>query len=324
MTYESDRYSLVADIGGTNTRVALADGLDLVPRSLRRFRNADYPGLETVLREYLAAEGNVDCKGACVAVAGPVRNGIGEMTNLDWKIDTATLAQAAQAETVSILNDLQAQGFALQHLSQDNLLPVIPTPDAPEDATRIVVGAGTGFNAAPVFHTRRGRLVAPSEVGHSSMPIRNEGDLRLAKYVESAHGFPGIEDVLAGRGLERIYAWLGSEAGVVREIRAAEIMHALGEGTDPRAEETARIYVRLLGSVVGDLALTVLPFGGIYLIGGVATAFTPYLDRFGFADAFRDKGRFAGFMQTFGVSVVKDDCAALIGCASHLMELQEL
>ena len=234
------------------------------------------------------------------------------------------MAQATRAEKVSILNDLQAQGFALPHLSPDNLRPVVAMPDAPADATRLVVGAGTGFNAAPVYHTRRGRLVAPSESGHANMPIRNDADLRLARFVETAHGFPGIEDVLAGRGLERIYAWLGHEAGAVHEVRAAEIMAALAEGSDPRAEETARVYVRILGSVVGNLALTLLPFGGIYLIGGVATAFAPYLDRFGFADAFRDKGRFAGFMQNFGVSVVADDYAALTGCASHLVELDEV
>lgn len=324
MTRDADRYALVADIGGTNTRVALSEGLRVLPDTVRRYRNADYAGLESVLREFLAAEDDVDCWGACVAIAGPVRDGVGSLTNLDWRIDGATVARAAKAETVSVLNDLQAQGFALEHLGADALRPVIagPEADANADATRLVVGAGTGFNAATVYHTRKGRLVPPAEAGHANMPIRNEEDLRLAKFVETAHGFPGIEDVLAGRGLERIYAWLGHEAGDVREKRAAEVMAGLADGSDPRAVETARVYVRIFGSVVGNLALNTLPFGGIYLIGGVATAFAPYLDRFGFADAFRDKGRFAGFMGNFGVSLVADDYAALTGCASHLEELR--
>ncbi|MDF0603490.1 glucokinase [Psychromarinibacter sp. C21-152] len=320
MTRDADRFALVADIGGTNTRVALAEGLRVLPDTVRRYRNADYAGLETVLREFLAAEDDVDCWGACVAIAGPVRDGVGTMTNLDWRIDGATVARAAQAEVVSVLNDLQAQGFALEHLGTDALRPVIAGPEAGADATRLVVGAGTGFNAATVYHTRKGRLVPPAEAGHANMPVRSAADLRLAHFVETAHGFPGIEDVLAGRGVERIYAWLGHEAGDLREKRAADILAALQDGSDPRAEETARVYVRLFGSVVGNLALNTLPFGGIYLIGGVATAFAPYLERYGFADAFRDKGRFAGFMGNFGVSVVADDYAALTGCASHLEE----
>ncbi len=322
MSRAADRYALVADIGGTNTRVALADGLTLVPETVRRYRNADYPGLDAVLRAFLAAEGNVDCWGACVAVAGPVRGGVGELTNVDWRIDAASVARAAQAECVSILNDLQAQGFALGHLAQDKLTPVIAMPEAAPDATRLVVGAGTGVNSATVYHTARGRLVPPAEIGHAGMPIRNAADLRLAAFVETAHGFPGIEDVLSGRGLERIHAWLGHEANDLREARAAEIMAGLADGSDARAEQAAAVYVRIFGAMIGDLALTVLPFGGIYLIGGVATAFGPYLHRFGFTEAFRDKGRFSGFMNNFGVSLVEDDYAALTGCASHLEELR--
>ena len=96
---------------------------------------------------------------------------------------------------------------------------------------------------------------------------------------------------------------------------------ACGDGSDARAEAAARVFARLLGTVAGNLALITLPFGGVYLIGGVSQAFAPHLERFGFDDAFRDKGRFAGFMGNFGVEVVTDDYAALAGCARHLAAL---
>ena len=317
----ADIYSLVADIGGTNTRVALAEGTRLLPETVARYRNADYPGLETVLRAYLAEQGDVDCSGACVAVAGPVRDGVGTLTNLDWQIDRDTLARAARAETVAILNDLQAQGHALDLIAPENLREIITAPKAGPQAARLVIGVGTGFNAAPVYSTPSGKLVTPSEAGHANMPIRTEAELRLCQFVETAHGFPAVEDVLSGRGLERIYAWASHEAGSPAEAHAADIMAACEAGTDPLAAEAAQVFVRMLGTVAGNLALIHLPFGGIYLAGGVARAFAPHLDRFGFADSFRDKGRFAGFMQNFGVSVIEDDFAALAGCASHLAAL---
>jgi len=313
-----DTYSLVADIGGTNTRVALAEGTMLLSETVRRYRNADYPGLETVLRDFIAAEGDVDCKGACVAVAGPVRDGVGSLTNLDWTMDHDTLARATQAETVSLLNDLQAQGHALGHIAAENLREIIPTPEHGAQAARIVIGVGTGFNAAPVYATPTGKLVTPSEAGHANMPIRTDAELRLAQFVETAHGFPGIEDVLSGRGLERIYRWLSHEADDPAELSAADIVKAFETGHDPRALETAHMFVRILGTVCGNLALIHLPFGGVFLSGGVARAFAPHLASFGFPEAFRDKGRFAGFMSNFGVTVIEDDYAALAGCASHL------
>jgi glucokinase len=308
--------SLVADIGGTNTRVALADGKVIRQESIRRFRNADYAGLETILRQYLDDARIPDCAGACVAAAGPVRDGVATMTNLSWTIDASTLTRATGAEKTAILNDLQAQGQALGHIAEDKLACVIAAPSQPH-AAKLVVGAGTGFNAAPVHETPWGRVVAASECGHINMPVRTEADLRLARFVETAHGFPGVEDVLAGRGLERLYAFVRAESGNPGEMAAADIMAALAKD-DPQAVETGKLYVRLLGSEIGNLALIHLPFGGIYLIGGVARAFQPYLERFDFAGAFRDKGRFAGFMGNFAVSVIEDDYAALTGCAVYL------
>ena len=312
--------AILADIGGTNTRVALADGKVLRPQSIRRFANAGYPSLEPVLKHYLAEAGAGAVDGVCVAAAGPVRDGVAVMTNLDWTIDADLLTRATGAQQTAILNDLQAQGHALGHIAPQFLRPLIAGPQQAGGAM-LVVGVGTGMNAAPVHDTPWGRVVAASECGHISMPVRSDQDYRLARFVEGhgphAHGFAGVEDVLAGRGLERVHAFITAEAGSAQDIKAAEIMAALAAG-DPLARETARLYVHLLGAELGNLALIHLPFGGLYLIGGVARAMTPYMQEMGLAQSFRDKGRFGSFMDSFSVQVVEDDFAALTGCAAYL------
>ncbi|MBM2576486.1 glucokinase [Jannaschia sp. Os4] len=310
---------LVADVGGTNTRCALARGAEVQAESIRRYRNDDFAGLPTVLKTYRDAMGATP-DGACVAVAGPVADGVAELTNRDWSIDTVRLLAATGARAGAILNDLQAQGHALGHLAPD-VCETVCTSAAParEGAARLVIGVGTGFNAAPVHVTPTGRVVPPSEAGHANLPVRTEAELRLLTFVSTSHGFPSVEDVLSGRGLEQTYRWLASEAGASEERSAAEIMGSLD--TDPRAEATVRQAVRMLGTVAGNLSLIHLPFGGVYMVGGVARALGPHLAGMGFADAFRDKGRFAGFMQNFAVHLVTDDHAALTGCAAHLNEL---
>jgi glucokinase len=310
---------LVADIGGTNTRVALAQGPAIQPDSVRRYRNAEFPGLEPILARYLSERGLSAVAGACVAAAGPVRDGIATMTNLDWTIDGAALTRATGATRVSILNDLQAPGYALGHIAPDKLRPLVEGPQA-AGGTMLVVNVGTGFNAAAVHESPAGRIVTASECGHVGMPVRTEADLRLARFVEKAHGFPGVEDVMSGRGLERLYAFVSMEAGHPAELPAAEIMKAIAAGA-PQAVDTARLFTRLLGAECGNLALIHLPFGGIYLVGGVARAFTEYLGPMGFADSFRDKGRFAGFMEDFAVTILEDDEAPLTGCAAHMTQV---
>ncbi|MEM6388046.1 MAG: glucokinase [Pseudomonadota bacterium] len=312
--YPADTVSLVADVGGTNTRVALCREAELLTETVRKFSNAQFAGLGAVLREYLDAE-PVDCAGAAVAIAGPVRDGRGTLTNLDWSVDPEMLARATQAKTVAVLNDLQAQGYAMGRIDAANLVEVVKGPQV-AGGTRLVIGVGTGFNAAVVHDAPGGRIVPPSEAGHANMPLRTEEELRLCKFVETSHGFPAVEDVLSGRGLEHIYAWVCSEAGSHEEMRAADIMSSAE--TNANAAEAIRWFVRILGTVAGNLSLIHLPFGGVSMIGGVARAMRPYLNGYGFATAFRDKGRFAGFMNNFHVDLVEDDFAALSGLAVHI------
>lgn len=309
--------SLVADIGGTNTRVALARGPAIDRATVTRYSNADHPDLGSVLTRYLGETGIApdQITGVCVDAAGPVHDGVAKLTNLDWKIDRATLARALTAEKVAVLNDLQAQGYAIPHVDPADLDCVLPQPDAPGHATRLVVNLGTGFNACPVFMGDGGPFVPPSEAGHVSLPAC-DGEMRaLVDAMVGDYGFASVEEVLSGRGVSYLHRVLHGE-----RLQPAEIMQRLGQG-DPAAEATGAGLVEVLGRVVGDLALIHLPFGGIFLVGGVARALAPHLDRFGFARHMRDKGRFSGYMEQFGVFLLRDDYAALTGCAAHLARL---
>ncbi|SMC46127.1 ROK family protein [Primorskyibacter flagellatus] len=320
----NDPLAIVADIGGTNTRVAMTRGPRVQTDSIRRFRNADFSGLTEVLQTYIKdREDRPSC--ASVAAAGPVHEGVARMTNLDWVIDRADLAQALDLETVAVLNDLQAQGHALRHVDPAKMRLLLPgsDEDVSSHAARLVVGVGTGMNAALVYRTETGTLVPPSESGHISFPVQSEEELRLMRFAGRKHGVPGVEDVLSGRGIERLYAWRCEEEGAsdAPALAAAEIMAACAAENDPRAHDAVAMAVRLLGRVLGNLALIQLPFGGIYLVGGVARALAQHATQMGLAEAFMDKGRFGPFMQQFPVWVVEDDYAALTGCAGHLCEL---
>ncbi|MBN9886538.1 ROK family protein [Salipiger abyssi] len=314
--------AVLADIGGTNTRVALAHGADVETGSIRRFRNAEHAGIGDVLRAYLAEE-QVAPQAVCVAMAGPVRDSAGTLTNLDWEVNREILAEATGAETLAVLNDLQAQGHALGHIAADKLTTLLPGQPASPQSARLVIGVGTGMNAAPVYRLGDRTLVPPSEAGHATLALRSDDELRLFQYVSRKHDGAGVEHFLSGRGFERIWNWLCDEDGIEDEKPAAEIM-ALMESGDARATRAVETFSMLLGRVCGDLGLVTLPFGGIYLVGGVAAHFGPHLMKCGFAEGFRDKGRFSTFMDQFPVHLVTDDYAALTGCACHLTEQMQM
>lgn len=310
--------SVVADIGGTNTRVALCQNGKILEDTIRRYRNAQNAGIGPILDDYLGAQ-QVTPVAVCVDMAGPVHDGVGTLTNLDWKVDAASLKAGTGAARVAVLNDLQAQGFAVAHLGHDSLLPVLTGRDPAKDAVRLVVNVGTGLNAVPVYSQGGRTMVPPAEAGHISLLARTAEELRLIDWIADRHGQPGVEDVLSGRGLERLYAWVCHDEGDGVPLSAAEVMAGFEAG-QPRAQRAARLFVHILGRYTGDLALTTLPFGGIYLVGGVIRHLGPHLRTLGFAAAFADKGRFNAYMTQFPVDLVTDDYAALRGCAAHLAE----
>lgn len=307
---------LVADVGGTHCRVALADHGVLRPGSIRRLANADQNGLEALLGAYMQANAVPEVSGLCVAAAGPVRGERLAMTNLDWVIDRQHLrALAGNAAPVALINDLQAQGHALDRIAPSRIRQLVPAAGGEAraaPATRLVVGIGTGFNAVAVHRADDSLLVPAAECGHAHLPAQARDERAFARALAAEHGLATVEEALSGRGIEALHRWRSGQA-----LSAAEFSAALDAG-EAETRATAALFARLLGRALADLALTHLPFGGIYLIGGVARALAPHLPGLGLAQAFCEMGRQAALMERFAIHLIDDDYAALAGCAAFL------
>ena len=305
---------LLADTGGTNTRVGVArDGM-LLPASVETLANADHAGLAPLLQTYLSDHDTPAITALCAGVAGPIRNGTAQLTNLDWFIDSADLRRITGATRIVLINDLQAQAYALDDLNPDHLTPLFPGATAPPHATRLVMGLGTGCNVAVAHDTPAGLLVPAAESGHSSLPYC-PGELgALIDHLGERYPHRPVEAALSGPGLSNIFHWLDGTWQNPAQIIAG---HHAGNATSTRA---LHLFIRLLGKVAGDLALAHLPMGGIYLIGGTARAVAPLLAPMGFAENFADKGPYDSIMRDIPIALIDTDIAALLGCARCLRQ----
>lgn len=309
---------LVADIGGTNSRVALCQSGAVIEGSLRRYSNEGVPAFDVHLAAYMADVQPDALGGACVALAGPVRDDEGQMTNLSWSISARGLAEATGAERGFVINDLQAQGYALGHIAPTQLTPWLTTESAvPPLATKLMIGVGTGFNCAPVYDRPNGRFVAPSEVGHAALPTPTPEDAALADTLRQDFGFASVEQALSGRGLAYLANWAARRSGRPTDFTPPDVSPRADAG-NPDARTALVQFTRLLGSFAGDLALSYLPFGGIYFVGGVARAAAAWDLDDEFSSAFQTKGRFSELMGEIPVFIVEDDFAALTGAARML------
>lgn len=305
---------LVADIGGTNTRIACADAQGVIESTITKYRNADYAQFDDILRVEQAKH---QANRLCVALAGPITDGVGEMTNLSWRLDPAALADAFGLDACHLLNDLQAQAWAIGALGADMLDTWI---DAPRhaDGTALVFNIGTGCNIAVNHATSQGRFVPPAEAGHTDLTVKSEEEFRLRQFLEDQYNEPSVEGLLSGRGLVSAYHFYGGARGT----DPAHIIDEAKENSNSPAAKAIDIVLKKLADIIGDHALTHMPFGGIYLVGGVIHHLAAFRDD-RFNQAFHDKGRFAEFMQQFAVMRVRDDLAALKGCLAYLTAQSE-
>jgi len=244
-----------------------------------------------------------------------VRDDAVAMTNLAWQVSRDAVSALTGGGKVLFLNDLQAQGHALDALDPGHVRPLLRAPGVPDSRTRLVVGIGTGFNAAPVHRSAQGLFVPPSECGHVHLPHHDAPERALAEWLAQRHAVATVEEALSGRGLSAIHAFLGGP-----DTMPEALVDAIGAG-DAAARATGALYARLLGRVLADLALIHLPFGGIWLIGGLARGIGPHLEALGLTTTFHAPGRYAALLAGIDLHLVEDDNAALIGCAAHLNAL---
>jgi glucokinase len=250
-------------------------------------------------------------------VAGPVQPAPGggtqsRITNLPWLLDSDRLGRVLGLGRVTLINDLAAVGHGIGMLSATDVLTVqAGQPQA--DGLRAVMGIGTGLGMALVVPGREGPQVFPSEGGHVDFAPLDEQQVRLREFARQRLGIDRVsfERLAAGPGLALIHEFLGGAA-----LDAPSIAAAATAG-DAIADETLQLFARLCGAVAGNLALTCLPFGGLYLVGGVVQKNQPLFSSPAFVDAFHAKGRMAGLLRRMPLHVIGEPRVGLLGAAVH-------
>jgi glucokinase len=308
---------LTGDIGGTNTRLALADvAINRVRlREVQRFRNDEAASLSQLLRAFL--DGKTRPQAACLAVAGPTDGRHVKLTNLDWRIDSEAISLETGIPKVRLVNDFAAVGHGLGVLEASGRA-TLQAGEPEAHAPRLALGAGTGLGVVQTaWFEGRYRAMA-SEGGHISFAPVDALQVRLLVFLQSTYGRVSVERILSGPGLVQLYRFCREEEGTpgaAPGLTAAEVTEAALEGKDGAAVRALSLFARIFGQTAGDLALVSQCMGGVYLAGGIAPKILPILQQGDFLAGFRDKGRFSAWMERVPVYVVLDEDVGLKGAA---------
>ena len=324
---------LAGDIGGTNTRLAIVERNDsgrlrIVVEST--FRSTRYDSLNLIVREFLGGQ-DAKPEAACFGVAGPVHANRCKTMNLSWIVDGAELAADSQIPHVAVINDLEANGYGISCLDSRDF-DVLNPGDPNASGHGAVVSPGTGLGEAGMFWTGQRYIPIPTEGGHTDFGPRTPLEYELGQYLSTKYEHLSYERIVSGMGLINIYQFLlDTGRGEQPEWLAAElktgdpgavISKAALSGKCPVCELTLDIFLELLGAEAGNVALTFMARGGVWLGGGIVVKIlarlksTPH-----FMNGFTAKGRLRNVMENIPVRVILNDKTALLGAASCAFSL---
>jgi glucokinase len=304
---------LAVDLGGTTARLALADVQGTHCSFIRQaeYSCSNYSDIETVLAEFL--DGAAAPAAACLAVAGPVTGNRARITNLPWIVDAQSLAGRFGIGPVKLINDMAGIAYSIPALDADATVS-LQSGEADPAGTRALIAAGTGLGQGILLLDDGTLRALPTEGGHVDFAPRNQTETQLLEYLQQRHGHVSYERVVSGPGLESIYAFLSGMNEP--EVGAAEISsRALDEG-DSVALQALDLFVDVYGAQAGNLALSCLATGGVYVAGGIAPKILPRMvEDQRFAKAFADKGRMSDLLRRMPVTLITHPSPGLLGAA---------
>jgi glucokinase len=315
---------LAGDIGGTNARLAYFQPqnghLRLV--SERVFPSREHAELGEIVVKFLDDSGTRP-EAACFGIAGPVRNGRVETSNLPWVIEQSLLAKQIHLPTL-LINDLEASAWGIGALNSADLVP-LNTVTGPSIGNQGVIAPGTGLGEAGLFWDGKTHYVFACEGGHTDFAPQNELQIELLRFLKTRFGHVSYERILSGPGLVNVYEFL-KDAGMGKESPelaaqiaagdpAAAISKAAMDGSCQLAEKALDIWVSVYGAEASNLALKVMATGGLFLAGGISPKILTKLKGPLFMEFFLHKGRLRPLVEAIPVHVVINDKAGLLGAA---------
>ncbi|MEM1286926.1 MAG: glucokinase [Pseudomonadota bacterium] len=307
---------LIADLGGTHARFAVVSDAHATEQSFAQVRTREHPSVQSAIQAGVLDQTSLLPQTAMLAVAGPIIGQSFKLTNADWVIDPQKVMQELGFRCVIAINDFEAQALALPDLTEDDF-HTIGSAAPPSRGSKLVLGPGTGLGASTLVDSMGMWITVPGEGGHVAIPIENDDDDRLFAHItEGGQRRLGGEQLVSGDGLERLYRAMASiEGGEAPLERAADITEAALAGDDLATRAVER-FVVYLARISRELALAVMPTGGVYIAGGIPPRILPFIDRSDFRGIFEAAYPHEAKLRDFATVVVTHQRPALAGLAS--------
>jgi glucokinase len=329
---------LIGDIGGTNARFQLKkvnpkQKSDRQMLKEAKLETQKYPSLIKCLQEFLKEfSGTKDYPAFfCMGIAGPSKSKVIKITNADWpEFNVDDVQEVMKFQNIKILNDFEANAYGVLAMDKTHYQMLNSNP-IQDGSPKALIGAGTGLGECLLTKGKGSKNyeVFPCEGGYADYAPRNDFEFGYMQFIKSELGNidrVSIERCVAGPAIPLLFKYLKSILpDVPTSITSSnpgntEIMAAL-EKKDPLCERVIEEFLAMYGTEAGNLALKILPYGGLYLLSGLTQALKKkILEEKTFISNFLRKGRMSSLLEKIPIFIV-DENIGLIGAEEAALRL---
>lgn len=310
------RTNFVADVGGTNARIAqFRDGK---LQDIRKYLCNDFDTIADALKAYFDEFPATRFIAGTIAIACPVPGDWVKMTNHHWQFSIEALKGELGLQWLSVINDFTSVAHSLPVLDDEQKVQV-GAGEAKPGANIAVFGPGTGLGVDHLTLTDKGWKALDGEGGHVDFAPQDDNDFAIWRYLKNKLGHVSAEEVLSGRGIVHIYQGLAADRNLEAKFsEPADITTNAVEGTCALCTDTLQQFCRIMGSFAGNLALNLGTAGGVFIGGGIAPRFVEFIHNSDFRSRFEDKGRFRDYVASIPTFIITEPDHGLLGAAAYL------
>lgn len=317
-----EKIGLVADVGGTNIRLATIEINTGSIGNIHTYLCADYPSIADVIEDY-KLQVTAEVQYGCIAVACPVDDDIIDLTNNNWQFSVSELKKQFGFRALHLINDYTAIAMAIPKLTA-NQTAKIGRGEPIKEKPIAVCGPGTGLGVALLKKHRGDWVCLDGEGGHVDFAPHGDLEDHMLRRLRNNYSHVSAERFLTGPGLVNIFHCVKNYyEELPEEIEPHEVTQRALDGTDQRCQEALDVFCRLLGSFAGNLALTIWATGGVYIAGGIAPKIVDYIKSSNFRAKFEAKGRFAEALQKIPTYIIMESQPGIIGAGSYLTQMEK-
>ncbi|QFU77479.1 glucokinase [Halioglobus maricola] len=312
---------LVADVGGTNSRIGIYDADSDTFSAISSYSNRDFTSFEDIVERWLSDLEEERPSQACIAAAAPPTEDRINMINIGWDFSCRDLADRFLFTQCGWLNDFQANSHALPYLASHDLEQIQAGDIQRERLPLAVVGPGTGLGGGSLLWSGDKPVASNAEPGHAGLSPATELELEIFSLLLPRHGNIYTELFVCGAGLARLYGAIAEINGHTPEtLSPADISGRALDGSDPLCVTALKTFCAMLGSTCGDFVLSNGAYGGLFIAGGIIPRMIPFLRQSSFLDRFSAKGAMGEYLARVPVQVITTDHPGLIGAAHAPLE----